>query len=119
MVSETVCLEQRGAGTGILRFDGIYMDSKVYVNGQMVREWKYGYSAFETEITAALVDGENEILVSVDFQAPNSRWYSVLGFTGMSGFAGRRQSILWQTDVIFLPKRSGKRSGASLFMQKP
>lgn len=62
-----------------LRFDGIYMDSKVYVNGQMVREWKYGYSAFETEITAALADGENEILVSVDFQAPNSRWYSGAG----------------------------------------
>ena len=62
-----------------LRFDGIYMDSKIYVNGQMVREWKYGYSAFETEITEALADGENEILVSVDFQAPNSRWYSGAG----------------------------------------
>ena len=62
-----------------LRFDGIYMDSKVYVNGQMVREWKYGYSAFETEITADLVNGENEILVSADFQAPNSRWYSGAG----------------------------------------
>lgn len=62
-----------------LRFDGIYMDSKVYVNGKLVKEWKYGYSAFETEITEALVDGENEIMVSVDFQAPNSRWYSGAG----------------------------------------
>ena len=62
-----------------LRFDGIYMDSKVYVNGKMVREWKYGYSAFETEITENLVNGENEILVSADFQAPNSRWYSGAG----------------------------------------
>lgn len=62
-----------------LRFDGIYMDSKIYVNGQLVREWKYGYSAFETEITDTLVDGENEILVSADFQAPNSRWYSGAG----------------------------------------
>ena len=41
------------------------------------------------------------------------------GFTGMSGFAGRRQSILWQTDATFLQKRSRKRSGAFLFMQKP
>ncbi|MFR5335766.1 MAG: glycoside hydrolase family 2 TIM barrel-domain containing protein, partial [Blautia producta] len=62
-----------------LRFDGIYMDSKVYVNGKKVREWKYGYSAFETEITENLVNGENEILVSADFQAPNSRWYSGAG----------------------------------------
>lgn len=62
-----------------IRFDGVYMDSKVYVNREMVQEWKYGYSAFETDITEALVQGENEILVSVDFQAPNSRWYSGAG----------------------------------------
>lgn len=62
-----------------LRFDGIYMDSRLYVNRQMVQEWKYGYSAFETDITDVLNQGENEILVSVDFQAPNSRWYSGAG----------------------------------------
>lgn len=62
-----------------LRFDGVYMDSRLYVNGRMVQEWKYGYSAFETDITDALDQGENEILVSVDFQAPNSRWYSGAG----------------------------------------
>lgn len=29
-----------------IRFDGVYMDSKVYVNGALAGEWKYGYSAF-------------------------------------------------------------------------
>ncbi|MDO4297695.1 MAG: glycoside hydrolase family 2 TIM barrel-domain containing protein [Lachnospiraceae bacterium] len=62
-----------------LRFDGIYMDSRIYVNGTCAGEWKYGYSAFELDITSFLKDGENEIRVSADFQAPNSRWYSGAG----------------------------------------
>ena len=52
------------------------MDSTVYVNGQPVGEWKYGYSSFEHEITGALREGENEVLVKVVHQSPNSRWYS-------------------------------------------
>nr|WP_154960241.1 glycoside hydrolase family 2 TIM barrel-domain containing protein [Paenibacillus xylanexedens] len=63
----------------ILCFDGVYMDSSIYVNGQFVGEWKYGYSAFEHEITNALLDGVNEILVKVVHQSPNSRWYSGAG----------------------------------------
>lgn len=63
----------------LLCFDGVYMDSSVYVNGQFVGEWKYGYSAFEHEITNALLDGVNEILVKVVHQSPNSRWYSGAG----------------------------------------
>ncbi|MDD3277289.1 MAG: glycoside hydrolase family 2 TIM barrel-domain containing protein [Lachnospiraceae bacterium] len=62
-----------------LRFDGIYMDSKIFVNGCQVFEWKYGYSAFDVELTPYLKEGDNEISVSVDFQAPNSRWYSGAG----------------------------------------
>ncbi|MCD7842205.1 MAG: DUF4982 domain-containing protein [Lachnospiraceae bacterium] len=62
-----------------LRFDGVYMDSRFYLNGQQVWEWKYGYSTFEFEITQALLDGENELLVTVDFRNPNSRWYSGAG----------------------------------------
>ncbi|MCI5647948.1 MAG: DUF4982 domain-containing protein [Fusicatenibacter sp.] len=63
----------------LLRFDGIYMDSKIYVNGQKAGEWKYGYSAFEVDLTEYLREGDNVILVRVDFQAPNSRWYSGAG----------------------------------------
>ncbi|MEK4433952.1 glycoside hydrolase family 2 TIM barrel-domain containing protein [Paenibacillus sp. FSL K6-2862] len=63
----------------LLCFDGVYMDSSVYVNGQLVGEWKYGYSAFEHEITDALVEGDNEIIVKVVHQSPNSRWYSGAG----------------------------------------
>lgn len=63
----------------ILCFDGVYMDSTLYVNEQLIGEWKYGYSAFEFDITDALVDGENEILLNVVHQSPNSRWYTGAG----------------------------------------
>ncbi|MDN5316117.1 MAG: beta-galactosidase [Thermoanaerobacterium sp.] len=63
----------------LLCFDGVYMDSSLYVNGQFVGKWKYGYSSFEYEITDALIDGENEILVKVVHQSPNSRWYTGAG----------------------------------------
>jgi len=63
----------------LLCFDGVYMDSSVYVNGRLIGEWKYGYSSFEHEMTEALKDGANEILVKVVHQAPNSRWYSGAG----------------------------------------
>lgn len=62
-----------------LRFDGVYMDSKVYVNGIQAFEWKYGYTPFEADITDYLKDGDNEIAVRVDHQSPNSRWYSGAG----------------------------------------
>ncbi len=62
-----------------LVFEGIYMDSAVYVNGHKAAEWKYGYSTFTVEITEHVRRGENQILVSACFQAPNSRWYSGAG----------------------------------------
>lgn len=63
----------------LLRFDGVYMDSAVYVNGKKAGEWKYGYSAFEIDMTPYLKPGENEIMVSAHYQCPNSRWYSGAG----------------------------------------
>ena len=62
-----------------LRFDGIYMDSTLYVNGQKAGEWKNGYTAFTQEITDFIKPGENEIIVTVNYQSPNSRWYSGAG----------------------------------------
>ena len=63
----------------ILRFEGVYMDSTIYVNGVKLGEWKYGYSTFDWDITDRLREGENEVVLRVVFQAPNSRWYSGAG----------------------------------------
>lgn len=62
-----------------IRFDGVYMDSKIYVNGVLAGEWKYGYTTFEFDITGFLRKGENLIAVRVDYREPNSRWYSGAG----------------------------------------
>lgn len=62
-----------------LIFEGVYMDTTIWVNEQQVGEWKYGYSTFEIDLTPFVKAGENEILVSVNFRSPNSRWYSGAG----------------------------------------
>lgn len=62
-----------------IRFDGVYMDSKVYINGTLLGEWKYGYSTFEFDMTNLLKDGENTVMVRIDHHEPNSRWYSGAG----------------------------------------
>jgi Beta-galactosidase/beta-glucuronidase len=62
-----------------LKFDGIYMDSTIYINRQKACEWKNGYTSFEANLTPYIKEGENEILVSVNYQTPNSRWYSGAG----------------------------------------
>ncbi|MBO6007579.1 MAG: glycoside hydrolase family 2, partial [Lachnospiraceae bacterium] len=66
-------------GRYFLEFDAVYMDSHVYVNGICVCEWKYGYSAFDCEITDELHEGKNLIFVSACHRSPNSRWYSGAG----------------------------------------
>ena len=63
-----------------LEFDGVYMNSTVYVNGQKVGNRPYGYSSFEYDITPYVKDGENVVAVRVDnSDQPNSRWYSGCG----------------------------------------
>ena len=63
----------------VLFFEGIYMDSEVFINGRSAGTWKYGYSSFEVDITPYLEAGENELLVRVVHRSPNSRWYSGAG----------------------------------------
>ena len=63
----------------LLWFDGVYMNSSLYINNEYIGDWKYGYSSFEHNITKALKEGENEILLKVIYENPNSRWYSGAG----------------------------------------
>ena len=62
-----------------IRFDGVYMDSTLYVNGAWAGEWKNGYTAFEHNLLGLVKPGENEFLLEVDYKSPNSRWYSGAG----------------------------------------
>ena len=74
------CETQMSQSRFFLEFDGVYMNSTVYVNGQEVGFRPYGYSSFEYDITPYVKEGENVVAVRVDnSDQPNSRWYSGCG----------------------------------------
>lgn len=73
------CSAEQLSGRVLLNFDGVYMNSTLFVNGKEAGSWTYGYSAFEHNITDFLHEGENELLLRVSHQSPNTRWYSGAG----------------------------------------
>lgn len=65
-----------------IQFDGVYMNSEVWINGHYLGKRPYGYSSFQYELSPYLEYGmgENILAVRVDnSQQPNSRWYSGSG----------------------------------------
>lgn len=64
-----------------IAFDGVYMNSTVYLNGHELGHRPYGYSSFEYDMTPYLnTTGDNVLAVKVDnSDQPNSRWYSGCG----------------------------------------
>ncbi|GIO16785.1 hypothetical protein J19TS2_63400 [Cohnella xylanilytica] len=88
----------------LLHFDGVYMDSSLYVNRRLVGEWKYGYSSFEHDITDALRPGDNELLVKVVHRSPNSRWYSGAGIYRNVWLKTRGRTHL-ATDGVYVSAR--------------
>ncbi len=67
--------------TAILSFDGVYMESTVWVNGKKAGNHTYGYTPFWFDITSLLnpAGKENVIAVKVENTGRNSRWYSGSG----------------------------------------
>lgn len=63
-----------------LYFEGVYMNSEVYVNGQRAGGHPYGYSPFFADITPHVRPGKNTVAVRVDnSQQKNCRWYTGSG----------------------------------------
>ena len=64
-----------------ITFDGVYMNSSVYINGHLLGTRPYGYISFQYDLTPYLRRGaDNVIAVRVDnSDQPNSRWYSGCG----------------------------------------
>ncbi len=64
-----------------IHFEGVYMNSSVYINGTLLGTRPYGYSSFEYDLTPYLTSGAtpNVIAVKVVATQPNSRWYSGSG----------------------------------------
>ncbi len=64
--------------TLMLRFEGVYMNAKVYVNEEFAAKQPFGYSGFYVPLNGYLRPGvANEIRVAVKNNGmPSSRWYS-------------------------------------------
>lgn len=72
-------LELDSSKHNFIYFEGVYMNTTVYLNGKKIFFWPYGYTSFEVDLTEFQLNGENELLVYVDYREPNSRWYSGAG----------------------------------------
>ncbi len=61
-------------------FDGAMANAKVWLNGEYVGTWPYGYNAFRLELTPLLKFGrENTLAVQLDTVHWGSRWYPGAG----------------------------------------
>jgi beta-galactosidase len=72
-----------GFGPGkraVLLFDGAMSDAHVFVNGQEIGRWPYGYNSFSFDISSALrADGNNTLAVRLTNLPEQSRWYPGAG----------------------------------------
>jgi beta-galactosidase len=80
-----------------IEFDGVYMNSDVWINGVHVGNRPYGYSSFQYELTKHLNSGykKNILAVRVNVKQPCSRWYSGAGIY--------RNVRLIITDLVHIP----------------
>jgi beta-galactosidase len=61
-----------------LEFDGVYMNSSVWLNGQLLGNHPYAYTGYNFDVTSLVhTDGvtPNVLAVKVPSQQPSSRWY--------------------------------------------
>ena len=80
-----------------LLFDGAMSEARVYVNGEEVIFWPYGYNSFHCDITPFLTaDGKNnEIRVRLENRSQSSRWYPGAGLY--------RNVWLIETEKVHIP----------------
>ena len=91
-----------------IRFEGVYMNSAVWVNGKKAGEWKYGYATFEFDISALVKSGENEVLVIAVYQNCNTRWYSGAGIFRDVHFLNTTKTYLPTDGVYFTANPADK-----------
>lgn len=87
-----------------LLFDGAMSQAKVYVNGQYVGQWPYGYNSFHFDITPYVnPDGKGNVLaVRLENLPESSRWYPGAGlYRNVHLIVTNRVHVpVWGTQVI-------------------
>lgn len=62
-----------------LYFEGAYNQAEVYLNGRKMYLNHYGYSSFRFDVTDAIKEGHNALVVRVTNEGNNTRWYAGSG----------------------------------------
>jgi beta-galactosidase len=60
-------------------FDGAMSNPQVFLNGNNVGYWAYGYNSFYLDITRSIKIGENNLVVKLENKPESSRWYPGAG----------------------------------------
>ena len=85
-----------------IRFDGIYLNSQVWINGDLLGFRPNGYISFQYDLTPYLKKGENTIAVKVDHSKPNSgRWYTGSGIYRHVWLDIHNKTYIPQNEVYF------------------
>lgn len=72
--------EEQSTKRVMVQFDGVYMNSEIWINGVSLGSHPYGYSSFWFDITKNVKFGKRNVLaVKVRNEGENSRWYSGSG----------------------------------------
>lgn len=85
-----------------LLFDGVYMNSEVWINGRLAGTHFYGYTPFEIDISDFVSrDSDNVVAVRVNSENVTSRWYSGAGIYRHVHFIARNPLHIatWGTAV--------------------
>lgn len=61
--------------TFYLDIDGAQSYAIVWLNGQIVGGWPYGYASFRLDLTPYVKAGENQLAIRLDNPNESSRWY--------------------------------------------
>ena len=78
-----------------LLFDGAMSEARVYINGEKVCEWPYGYNAFHCDITPYIHEGLNRVTLLLENRPFSSRWYPGAGLY--------RKVRLIETPAVHIP----------------
>lgn len=78
----------------LLVFDGAMSEPQVFINGNKVGEWKYGYAYFYFDISEYLNPGENLLAVRLENHGESSRWYPGAGLY-------RKVQLIVKDDISF------------------
>ncbi len=85
-----------------ITFDGVYMNSSVWINGKLLGGNPYGYTEFSFDITNHLhFDKKNVIAVKVSNEGDNSRWYAGSGIYRQVWLTAKNQTHVakWGTYI--------------------